>query len=145
MSGRAELLRRLLGLFGQRRIRPHTSVASVRRKVAFLGRLAFRPPGGARFERVDIGGVPAERSLSPISHPDRLILFFHGGGYVLGSAALYREFCWRLAQASRATVLALDYRLAPEDPFPAALDDAVASYRGLLAGRAAPRHVPFAG
>jgi epsilon-lactone hydrolase len=145
MSRRAEWLRRVLGLAGQRRIGPRTTVASVRRKVEFLGRLAFRPPHGARFERVQIGGAAAERSAPPLARADRHVLFFHGGGYVLGSAALYRDFSWRVAAASRATVLCLDYRLAPEHPFPAAVDDAVAAYRALLAAGAEARHVAFAG
>ena len=60
------------------------------------------------------------------------MLYLHGGGYRLGSPAAYRHFTWRIADAVRARVLIIDYRLAPEHPFPAALDDAVAAYRWLL-------------
>ncbi len=68
------------------------------------------------------------------------MLYLHGGGYRLGSPATYRHFTWRIATAARARLLVLDYRLAPEHPFPAALDDALAAYRW-LAANAAGRHV----
>lgn len=145
MIRRSAWVRRALGLAGQRRIGPRTTVASVRAKVEFLGRLAFRPPRGARFDRVEIGSVRAERSQPPLARSDRYVLYFHGGGYVVGSVALYRDFCWRIAAASRATVLCVDYRLAPEHPFPAAVDDALAAYRALVGAGAHPRHVAFAG
>jgi len=64
---------------------------------------------------------------------------------VAGSPALYRHFTWRIATAMRATVLAIDYRLAPEHPFPAAVDDALAAYRWLLDGGAQPGRVVVAG
>jgi acetyl esterase/lipase len=64
------------------------------------------------------------------------VLFLHGGGFITGSPALYRHFTWRIASAARARVLFIDYRLAPEHPFPAALDDAVTAYNWLLANGA---------
>ena len=59
-------------------------------------------------------------------------MYLHGGGYVLGSPDYYRDFLWRISHAASASVVCPYYRLAPEHPFPAALDDAVACYRGLL-------------
>ncbi len=94
---------------------------------------------------VDAGGVPGEFITTPASRPDRDVLFLHGGGYVTGSGALYRHFTWRIAMAARARVLAIDYRLAPEHPFPAALDDAWAAYRWLVGGRAVPRRIAVMG
>ena len=76
---------------------------------------------------------------------DRHVLYLHGGGYVAGSPALYRDFIWRIAAAARAHVLCIDYRLAPEHPFPAALDDAVNAYRWLLAEGADPRRMAVMG
>src|SRR5205085_11204560 len=67
------------------------------------------------------------------------ILFLHGGGYVSGSPKLYRHITWRIAAAAQARLAAIAYRLAPEHPFPAALDDAVAAWRGLLAEGAEPK------
>ena len=72
------------------------------------------------------------------------MLFLHGGGYNSGSPAMYRHFTWRIAEAARARVLAIDYRLAPEHPFPAALDDAIAAYRWLL-GRTDAQHIAVMG
>jgi acetyl esterase/lipase len=87
---------------------------------------------GARSEKVDAGGVRAEWITAPGAAADRAILYLHGGGYVLGSIHSHRDMCERLSRAAQARVLALDYRLAPENPFPAAVEDATAAYRWLL-------------
>jgi acetyl esterase/lipase len=72
-------------------------------------------------------------------------MFLHGGGFILGWPTLYRHFTWRIASAARACVLSVDYRLAPEHPFPAALDDAVTTYRWLLADGAEPQRIAVMG
>src|SRR5262249_62310946 len=69
----------------------------------------------------------------------------HGGGHVSGSPALYGDFTWRIAAATRARTVILDHRLAPEHPFPAALDDAVTAYRALVADGADPRRMAVIG
>lgn len=73
------------------------------------------------------------------------ILYLHGGGYVIGSPSLYRNLTWRLARAAAARLLAVDYRLAPEHPFPAAVDDAMTAYEWILAGGADPRRLVVVG
>jgi acetyl esterase/lipase len=83
-------------------------------------------------EELNIAGCNADWVTVPESREDRVILYFHGGGYVIGSNVAYREFAGRLAQANRARVCVLNYRLAPEHPFPAAVDDAVAAFDWLL-------------
>ena len=88
--------------------------------------------------------VPAVLTAVAQSRADRCVLYFHGGGYAVGTAALYRDYLWRIAAATRAQVLFFEYRLAPEHPFPAALDDAVAAYRWLRT-RLFARQVAFAG
>jgi len=88
--------------------------------------------------------VKAAWITAPGAAADRVILYFHGGGYVLGSIHSHRDMCERLSRAAQARVLALDYRLAPEHPFPAAHDDARAAYRGLVAQFGA-RHVAVVG
>src|SRR5262245_39834406 len=75
---------------------------------------------------------------------DRFVLYFHGGGYSIGTAPLFRDFTWRIGIAARACVLYFDYRLAPEHPFPAAVEDAVKVYRW-LAGRVDPQQIAFMG
>ncbi|HZU75302.1 MAG TPA: alpha/beta hydrolase fold domain-containing protein [Dehalococcoidia bacterium] len=95
-------------------------------------------------EQVEIGGVPAEWVSVPNS-VDRAVLHFHGGGYCLGSPESHRQLGARLARAAAARVLLPDYRLAPEHPFPAAVDDAVAAYRSLLAQGVAPERLAVSG
>ena len=80
---------------------------------------------------VHAGGVPAEWISTPGAADDRVVLYLHGGGYVLGSVNTHREMLIRLSRAANARVLALNYRLAPEHPFPAAVEDATAAYRWL--------------
>jgi len=114
---------------------------------AGLARLAPFVPGRRKYTQqteVDAGGVPGLLTAVAQSRADRCVLYFHGGAYCIGTAALYRDFLWRVAAAARAQVLYFDYRLAPEHPFPAALEDAIAAYRW-LATRFEPRHIAFAG
>lgn len=92
------------------------------------------------------GGVPAEWFLRPDSAPDRVFLYFHGGGYSTGSINSHRDFLSRLCIASRMRVLAADYRLAPEHPFPAQLEDAGSVYRWLIEEQGiAPEHIVVGG
>jgi acetyl esterase/lipase len=74
-----------------------------------------------------------------------VLLYFHGGGYVMGSINTHRAMVARLARAARARALLIDYRLAPENPFPAAVEDATATYRWLLAQGRQPRKIALAG
>jgi monoterpene epsilon-lactone hydrolase len=76
---------------------------------------------------------------------NRHILFLHGGGYATGSPRLYRHITWRFATAAQARVAVVDYRLAPEHPFPAAVDDAVAAWRACLSSGADPRRCAIVG
>ena len=77
----------------------------------------------------DAGGVPARHVATPGVRDDRGVLYFHGGGYVAGSLDSHAELMSRIARACRAPVLGIDYRLAPEYPYPAAVDDAVDELR----------------
>jgi monoterpene epsilon-lactone hydrolase len=144
MSLRAELVRLGVRLLMKRPSRRQT-LADARRFVAAAEALTPAPPGRARTRALDAGGVPAHRVVMPGADRDRHVLYLHGGAYVTGSAAIYRHFTWRIAAALRASVLVVDYRLAPEHPFPAALDDAVAAYRWLLAQGVAPRQIAIMG
>lgn len=81
---------------------------------------------------VDAGGVPAEWVVAANARDERVILYIHGGCYISGGPSTVRECASRIGRASDARVLNIDYRLAPEHPFPAALDDTVAAYRWLL-------------
>ncbi|MBX7167777.1 MAG: alpha/beta hydrolase [Pirellulales bacterium] len=91
------------------------------------------PPEDLRLDHGTLGPVPVGWFHLPESRADRVLFYLHGGGFVLGSPITHRELISQLARASATTAVAVDYRLAPEHPFPAAHDDALAAYRGLLA------------
>lgn len=102
-------------------------------------------PDGVAVEPMVLGGRGAER-LTPVgSVPDRAVLYLHGGGYCVGSLDTHRGLAGRIAHAAKCPVLTVDYRLAPEHPHPAALVDALAAYRELLAGGLAPECTAIAG
>ncbi len=91
-------------------------------------------------EAVNAGGPLGEVSIVPGSDPSKVVLFFHGGGYCSGSIVSHRRMVTEAGRACGARTLAVGYRLAPENPFPAALDDALAAWRFLRAdGIGAPR------
>lgn len=92
----------------------------------------FDVPSDATIEEIDADGVTGLKVSAPGSDSSRLVLHFHSGGYVQGSARSYRNFAYRLSAATGAPVLVPDYRLAPENIFPAAVDDAVTVYRWAL-------------
>jgi len=145
MSLRAELVRLGLRWFVKRKIRPATTLEALRRQDAFLERLVPPPPKGTQATHVDLDGVKAVAVVTPACLGGRLALYLHGGGHVSGSPALHRDFTWRIAAATRARTVILNHRLAPEHPFPAALDDAVTAYRALVADGADPRRMAVLG
>jgi monoterpene epsilon-lactone hydrolase len=98
-----------------------------------------------RCQPVDAGGVPAEWITTPEAANERVIYYLHGGGYTLGSVNTHREMISRISRAAGARTLAIDYRLAPENPFPAALEDAMAAYRWLLSTGVDPARLAIAG
>ena len=104
----------------------------------------FALPEGVEVETDEIGGVPTE-VVTPDEHGAGTFLYFHGGGYAIGSPASHRHLVGALAAASRTRAFALDYRRAPEHPFPAAVDDALAGYRGLLDAGITPGSIVLGG
>ncbi len=94
---------------------------------------------------VDAGGVPAEWTVTPGAATDAALLYLHGGGYVIGSIASHRHLASELGRAAGIAALSLDYRLAPEAPYPAAVDDALAGYRWLLGQGIAAERIAIAG
>lgn len=105
----------------------------------------IKPPVGMRVERTTVGGVTAEWIQMPGAKEGRVLFYLHGGGYVMGSCTSHRAMTARLAEACGARALLLEYRLAPEHPFPAALEDSLAAYRGLLQGGIQPQHIIMGG
>lgn len=97
------------------------------------------------FKTASANGVPGIWSEAPGADKDRVVLYFHGGGYVLGTAHGYRSLAGEMGRAAKARSFAIDYRLAPEHPFPAAIDDAVTAYRWLLDQGISPKSIGLAG
>ena len=145
LSLRARVMRACIRIVVKSSVGADPTVDLVRRRIALISRLIPPPPRGTETITLNAGGVQADRIATQSSRDDRYVLYLHGGSYVSGSPALYRDLTWRLATICRARVLCINYRLAPEHPFPAALDDAVAAYRWLLAQGARPRHVALMG
>jgi acetyl esterase/lipase len=108
--------------------------------------LTMMPPAeDMGFAPVDAGGVSAEWSTADVADTGRVVIYFHGGAYVMGSVATHRNLVAHIARRTGARVLSVDYRLGPEHPFPAAVDDAVASYRFVLASGVPAAKIAIAG
>src|ERR1700744_3112057 len=122
-----------------------TEIAELRRQYAYLSERFGAPPREAVFETAQIGPLKGEWVRMPNSSADRLILYFHGGGYIAGSPETHRALVARLAQAGEATAFSLAYRLAPEFAFPAAVRDGIDAYRHLISKNIGPQQIVFAG
>jgi acetyl esterase/lipase len=120
------------------------SIAELRAMYDGLG-AQFPCAADVSLEPVSANGVPAEWSRTPGAAADAALLYLHGGGYVIGSIASHRHLASELGRAAGIASLALDYRMAPEDPFPAAVDDALAAYRWLLDQGIAANRIAVAG
>lgn len=103
------------------------------------------PPAGVSFTPVAIGAIPAEWSLAEGSDPARVLLYFHGGGYCAGSIASHRGLVGDIGQRAGIRTLAVGYRLAPENPYPAAVMDALEAWRFLRDQGYSPRSIAVGG
>jgi len=99
---------------------------------AFMG--SFPVADDVVVEDLVMAGVPCRWTFVPESRASKIILYLHGGGYVLGSLNSHQELMARLARKCKARVMGVDYRLAPENPFPSGLEDAFAAFRALQRG-----------
>jgi monoterpene epsilon-lactone hydrolase len=140
---------RLLELYFrlQHAFAPKAGKSDIGRERVELDKLGamFKLPGGVRVIKELAGGVPAEWLVPSGISTDRVVLYLHGGSYVAGSINSHRPLAANIAIACKARVLIIDYRLAPEHPHPAAVEDAVAAYRWLIDGHVDPGHLAVAG
>ena len=102
-------------------------------------------PEGVELQALDLSGVVAEKIIHPRAAAGKALLFLHGGGYVIGSIKTNRSLLSRLAVAADVTGYHIDYRLAPEHPYPAALEDAFSAYRAILASDVKPENLIVGG
>jgi acetyl esterase/lipase len=93
----------------------------------------------------ELGGVPTAEITVDGIEPRNVVLYFHGGVYVMGDAALAADLASQVGRRTQGRVISVDYRLAPEHPYPAAVDDALAAYEGLLDDGIPPSSIVFAG
>src|SRR5271163_1967719 len=105
----------------------------------------FPVTADVKCEPVNAGGVKAEWVTAPGADAGRAVLYLHGGGYVIGSINTHRALAARISNAAKARILVIDYRLAPEHPFPAAVEDSLAAYRWMLAQGLKPSRIAVAG
>ena len=131
-----EILQRILDARRAHPYHPDKSIDQLRREHATNADVPL--PDGASSVAVDANGVPAEWIEASGSTAERWFLFLHGGGYYRGSIAATRATATRIAVATKSRVLSIDYRLAPEHPYPAATDDAHTAYHWLLDNGADP-------
>jgi epsilon-lactone hydrolase len=128
------------GVFGA----PNGSIPELRGRIDKAIRLA-KPPRETKIVPVDARGVPAEWEIPTGVPGDRAILYIHGGAWVICSPATPRNMVSQLAREAGMRVLSIDYRLAPEHPFPAALEDCLTAYRWLLGQGVPASRIAIAG
>jgi len=125
--------------------RPHSDDYRQRRKDIDARGLQYDLAPDIGVEPVSTNGVRAEWTSTPQADRDSALLYLHGGGFVIGSLDSHRHLASEAGRAATTWSLALDYRLAPEHPFPAAVEDCVSAYRFLLSRGYKPGRIAFAG
>ena len=120
---------------------------SLEKRRAFMTKTGaiFRLADDVTCTKVDVAGVPGEWIATPGVATDKVLLYLHGGGSGMGDIGTHREMISRLSRAGGLRALGIDYRLAPEHPFPAGLDDAVTAYRWLLGQGLAAERIAIGG
>jgi monoterpene epsilon-lactone hydrolase len=120
------------------------TIAELRRRTDAASWL-LRLPGGVSVHKDKAGSVPGEWIVPQGAPADRALLYIHGGGFIFGSLDSHRALIARLARAAGTRAFSLDYRLAPEHPFPAAPEDSLEAYRGLVKSGIDPKRIVVAG
>jgi acetyl esterase/lipase len=144
-SFRARILDRLLRLLTARPLDPQADPRVIRDRIDRLAvRFAGRTPG-IGVEKIDIDGLKAEWLLPHDPDWNGTLLYLHGGGYIVCGPDTHRPMVATLARRAKARALLIDYRLAPEHPFPAAVEDALKAYRWLIAQGTPPESIAVAG
>ncbi len=149
MSLRLALLNTALRLFEKPFLARVKDPARLRKSFETKARFWFHPPKGSRFQPDQLAAhgnaVPAQWAKCGETRKDRVILYFHGGGYVYGSSRTHRAMLAKLSGLTGLAACLPDYRLAPENPFPAAFDDATTAYQALLDRGFAKRQIVIGG
>ncbi|MER6443272.1 alpha/beta hydrolase [Streptomyces sp. NPDC001185] len=134
----------LVAMAGRFAANPDMGLEAMREMFDTLQHLQAEPTH-VTYDEVTAGDRPALWARPLTASPDHVVLYTHAGGYIAHDMNTSRKLAGHLAKAAGANALIPDYRLAPEHPFPAAIEDAVSAYRHLLNAGYAPRHIAFAG
>jgi len=147
MTDSLSLRARLFGPVSQFLLQPVLAAPAeqMRPKLERIAGLITRIPRGVTVEPITLAGRPAEKLTPKDRAGTQVIYYLHGGAYLGGSPRTHRGMLAHIAKAAAATVIAIDYRLAPEHPYPAALDDAVAGWQALLAQGLRPADLVIGG
>ncbi len=135
----------VMGLFKNRAVPADLGIAGARPMIDDLIARYARTPSFVDIRHVNAGGVDAEWVRLPKSDKSKVLVYLHGGAYFFGSPDTHRNLVWRLAAKAGCRVLCVNYRLAPEHPYPAAVEDAYAVYNWLLAQGFDPGSIAMAG
>ena len=144
-SWQSSFFDRYLKMAKPRAVEADTDIAELRRQYTYLSDRFGAAPRDGVFEPVSLGPVKGEWVKTRASSPNRLILYFHGGGYIAGSPETHRALVAKLAHASEASAFSVSYRLAPEYAFPAAVRDGIDAYRQIVERGIPPHSIVLAG
>ncbi len=145
ISRRAKFVRWVTGRYIKGLDVANLPVATARRHFEKIARTFLIRAKNVEVEQTQIAGVDVDWLRPKKARKDKVLLYLHGGAYVMGSPRTHRQIVSHIARAAGVVAVLPDYRLAPEHPFPAAIDDAVAVYRGLLEAGFKPEDIIVAG
>src|SRR5215470_7052389 len=135
---------KLKRILREKALPPGANITLAQRR-AGMEKIAFKAADDIASDNVTVAGCAAEWVKAPGSQTGRAILYLHGGGYVMGSPNTHRSLAGEISRAAQAAVLMVDYRLAPEAPFPAAVDDGVVAFQWLVNHGFKPQNLAIAG
>ena len=141
---RTRMTKQLVGLATRFAFNEAMPLATLRAMVNQFGRFVA-PPAGVELQQGEVDGIAYDFWTPENLEPGRLMLYSHGGGYTMFSRRTHRSLAARLAQEFAAQAIVYDYRLAPEHPFPAAIEDALSVYKYVLRAGYDPKKIIFAG
>ena len=145
MSIRASLISLVMKYTIRKQFDQLSEASTLREALGNAANLGGKLPDRVSVVPQAIGDLKTEWVTVEGIDQNKVILYLHGGGYVVGGPEGYRDIAWRLSELAGCRILLVDYRLAPEHPFPAALEDATAAYRWLLEEGFLPRNISLCG
>ena len=144
-SRRTKIVRWVTGRYMQKLDIPNVPVERARQHLETFARLFLVVSKGVSAESGQLAGVDVDWLRPKGAQPDKILFYLHGGAYILGSRRTHRQLASHMAREAGVTAVLPEYRLAPEHPFPAAIDDAVAVYRALLEAGYLPQDIVISG